>query len=175
MRAFALSLILLASLGGAAQAEVAERSAQGFTSKTVVSVAAPKARAWEALLAPAKWWAPSHTYSGSAANLVMDLERDCFCELLPGRGRVRHMTVVYADGATLRLFGGLGPLQTTGASGHLILSVKDAGRGSEITLTYAVSGHATGGLAETWAAPVDGVLGQQLARLKRYLETGKPE
>ena len=26
-----------------------------------------------------------------------------------------------------------------------------------------------------WAAPVDGVLGEQVARLKRYVETGKAD
>jgi hypothetical protein len=42
-------------------------------------------------------------------------------------------------------------------------------------MTYDVGGYAKGGLAETYAAPVDEVLGQQLARLKKAVETGRAE
>jgi len=62
---------------------------------------------------------------------------------------------------------------STGAAGHLniLLSEKD-GR-TTVTLTYDVGGYMNGGL-DTLAAPVDGVLGQQVARLKTQVETGKP-
>jgi hypothetical protein len=87
------------------------------------------------------------------------------------------MTVVFADGAkTLRLAGALGPLQFTGASGHLSFALEDAPGGStRLTVTYDVGGYAKGGLAEAWAAPVDGVIGEQATRLKRYAETGQAE
>ena len=100
----------------------------------------------------------------------------CFCEKLPG-GFVRHMSVVYSDPGALKMFGGLGPLQTTGAAGHLGFEVAKAAdpAKSVLTLTYNVGGYAKGGLAETWAAPVDFVLGAQAARLKKYIETGKPD
>jgi hypothetical protein len=85
------------------------------------------------------------------------------------------MTIVFNDGSTtLRLYGGLGPLQTSGATGHLGFSLKPAGAGTELTVTYDVGGYAKGGL-ETFAAPVDKVLGEQVARLKRYAETGKAD
>ncbi len=86
------------------------------------------------------------------------------------------MTVVFADGATtLRLFGELGPMQFTGASGHLAFTLKPAGDRTDLTLTYDVGGYARGGLADKWAAPVDGVLGEAVGRLKKYVETGKPD
>jgi hypothetical protein len=85
------------------------------------------------------------------------------------------MTVVFADGHGLRLFGGLGPLQSTGAAGHLGFALKAVGATTELTATYDVGGYAKGGLAETWAAPVDAVLGEQVARLKTYVETGKAQ
>jgi hypothetical protein len=50
-----------------------------------------------------------------------------------------------------------------------------AGGATDVSLTYDVGGYAKGGLAERWAAPVDKVLGEQLVRLKTYVETGKPE
>ncbi|MDB5498278.1 MAG: ATPase, partial [Phenylobacterium sp.] len=46
---------------------------------------------------------------------------------------------------------------------------------TELTMTYDVGGYAKGGLAETLAGPVDMVLGEQVARLKKYLETGRPD
>jgi hypothetical protein len=99
----------------------------------------------------------------------------CFCERLK-HGEVRHMTVTYAEeDKQLRMFGGLGPLQFTGATGHMGVTLKAAGAGTEVVLTYDVGGYAKGGLAETLAAPVDQVLGEQLARLKKAVETGKPD
>jgi hypothetical protein len=81
--------------------------------------------------------------------------------------------VAYADGETqLRMFGGIGPLQLTGAAGHLGVRLKPVGGATEVTMTYDVGGYAKGGLAETFAAPVDQVLGQQVARLKKAVETG---
>ena len=76
----------------------------------------------------------------------------------------------------LRLFGGLGPMQFTGAAGHLGFTLKDAGGGkTQISVTYDVGGYARGGLADRLAAPVDMVLGEQVKRLAKYVETGKPE
>jgi len=42
-----------------------------------------------------------------------------------------------------------------------------------VELTYTVGGYRPGGLEE-WAPAVDGVLGGQLLRLERLMETGKP-
>ena len=86
------------------------------------------------------------------------------------------MTIIYNDGATtLRLNGGLGPMQFTGASGNLGITLQDKAGTTDLVLTYDVGGYAKGGLAETLAAPVDTVLGEQVARLKTYVETGKPD
>jgi uncharacterized protein YndB with AHSA1/START domain len=164
-----------ALLAGAARAEVTDKSPAGFEVKQTASIAAPPGKVWDALMRPARWWASDHTWSGDAKNLSFD-PSGCFCERLKNGG-VRHMMVIYADGATaLRMSGGIGPLQFTGASGVLGFALKDAGGGkTDLVLTYDVGGYAKGGLAETYAAPVDKVLGQQVARLKRYLETGKPD
>jgi hypothetical protein len=175
MRLAVLGGTLLLALAGPATAEVTDRSLAGFQATQKLSIAAPKARVWAAVPNPAAWWNSSHSWSGDAKNLSIDLEKGCFCERLTNGGAVRHLTVVYADGSTLRMFGGLGPLQTTGATGHLAVALKEVAGGTELVLTYDVGGYAKGGLAETWAAPVDAVLGAQVARLKRYVETGKPD
>lgn len=159
---------------GAARAEVTDKSAAGFEVTQKATIAAPPGKVWDALMHPARWWSPAHTWSHDAKNLAFD-PSGCFCETLK-RGAVRHMTIAYSDGATqLRLFGALGPLQFTGASGHLVVVLKPAGAGTDVVLTYDLGGYAKGGLAEIYAAPVDSMLGEQLARLKKAIETGKPE
>jgi len=143
-------ILLAAMLGGAppAHAEVVDKSAAGFEVRQEVVIAAPAAKVWTSLLASGQWWNGSHSWSGSAANLAIDLERGCFCETLP-KGFVRHMEVVYQDGGSeLRLAGGLGPLQFTGASGHLVVKLKEMAGATTVTLTYDVGGYARGGLAE---------------------------
>ena len=163
-----------ALLCGAARAEVTDRSAAGFEVVEKATIAAPSGKVWDALMHPARWWSSQHTWSGDAKNLAFD-PSGCFCEQLK-KGAVRHMMVIYADGATqLRMAGALGPLQSTGADGHLGFVLKAVGATTEVTLTYDVGGYAKGGLAEVYAGPVDQVLGEQLGRLKRAVETGKPE
>jgi len=159
---------------GAARAEVTDRSAAGFEVVESATIAAPAGKVWSALMRPSAWWDSRHTFTGAAKNLYID-PAGCFCEQLP-HGAVRHMTISYADGRSLlRLSGALGPLQATGAAGSLTFALKPDGSATNLTLTYDVGGYAKGGLAETYAAPVDMVMGQQLARLKKFLETGKPE
>jgi len=160
----------------AARAEVSDQSDAGFEIRHVANLDAPQARVRAAVLDVGRWWNGAHSYSGDARNLTIDPVGGCFCEKLAD-GQVRHMTVVYSDPGALRLSGALGPLQATGTSGHLIFRFEKAADPAKtlLTVTYDVGGYAKGGLAQTWAKPVDFVLGEQVARLKRYVETGKPD
>jgi hypothetical protein len=173
MKILIASTLAAVSLAGAARGEVTDKSAAGFEITEKAVIAAPAGKVWDALMRPSRWWSGEHTWSGDAKNLYFD-PSGCFCERLK-RGAVRHMTIVYNDGATtMRLFGGLGPMQFTGATGHMGFVLKPAGDRTELTVTYDVGGYAKGGLAETLAAPVDKVLGQQVSRLKAYVESGNP-
>jgi len=168
-------LIALAASPGVASAEVLAPSDIGFQIRHVAEVQAPPAKVRAAALEIGRWWSGGHTFSGDASNMSIDAT-GCFCERLPD-GIVRHMNVVYSAPDALRMFGGLGPLQTEGASGHFSLEfakTPDPAR-TRLTLSYVVGGYAKGGLAKTWAAPMDQVLGEQFARLKSYAETGKPD
>ena len=166
----------LMMFGGAAAAEVVDSGPGGFTVRTTVHVAAPADKVYAALVQPARWWTSEHTFSGDARNLSLDAQPGgCFCETLKNGGGVRHQTVVYVDpGRVLRLRGPLGPLQGLAVDGALTFALKPAGDGVDLQETYAVAGYAKDGLA-AWPAPVDGVLAEQLGRLKRLVETGRPD
>jgi len=73
--------------------------------------------------------------------------------------------------AMLRLTGGLGPLGLMGVNGNMAWEFIDAGDETKVKFSYAVGGYAPGGLDEI-AGPVDYVIGEALARLKAYVETG---
>ena len=160
---------------GAASAAVADSTAAGFLVHHEAVFHAPAADVYAALVKVGSWWDGNHTWSGQAANLSIDPRAGgCFCEKLPN-GSVQHMTVVYADpGKQLRLAGGLGPLQGLAASGAMTFTLKGGDDGTRVTLDYMVGGYMPGGIGAL-ARPVDGVLGIQFARAKRFVETGKPE
>ena len=169
--AFACALASTAAL-----AAVDGSGASGFQVSESAHFAASPDLAYSAFIQPSRWWSPAHTYSHDAANLSLDAKAGgCWCEMLPGGGGVQHMTVVYtAPGHAIRLRGALGPLQGMGADGALTVEFKPAGSSVDVTMTYAVGGYERNGFAGI-AAAVDGVLDEQLQRLKRAIESGSPE
>jgi hypothetical protein len=78
-----------------------------------------------------------------------------------------------APNKVLRLRGALGPLQAQGLAGSLTWRLVAAGAATKVDLTYSVGGYMQGGF-DKMAPAVNFVLGEQLARLKSYVETGKP-
>ena len=158
----------------AARAEVVDVGENGFLVKETVTVDADAAKAWSALVDVGKWWNPAHTYSNDAANLSLDARPGgCWCEKLPGGG-VEHMRVVFADpGKTLRLSGGLGPLQSTAVAGVMTWTLRAAPKGTIVEMTYAVGGYNRGGFRDL-APGVESVLAEQIGRYQRYAGTGKP-
>jgi carbon monoxide dehydrogenase subunit G len=156
-----------AALPVAAQAEVTEADASGFTAHGTARVAATPHAAWEALIQPARYWNGEHSWSGDAANMTLEpVAGSCFCEALPASGgSVEHARVLYAaPGEMLRLRGSLGPLQAEALTGTLTVTLKAVDGGTEISWDYVVGGHARFGL-EQLAPVVDGVIGEQFGRL----------
>ena len=171
-----VALLALASgVTTPAQADVLASGAGGFVLKIETSVAADPNEVFRRVLQIGSWWNSEHTYSGSAANMKLENQPGgCFCERLAAGGFVRHGTVEFSSyGKTLRIAGALGPLQERGAYGLLAMSFQKAGSGTKLVVTYTVSGFAPGKGYEELAAPVNGVLSEQFARLKRYVETGR--
>src|ERR1044072_4356576 len=141
----AVAATLLAA--GAARAEVVDTQPNGFEVRHQVVIAAPAAPVWALLVQPAKWWSSEHTWSGSAANLPLGAASGgCFCERLPGGGSVLHIATVRAGPATQRaLVGGLGPLQSSGASGALDITLAEKDGQTTVTMTYDARGDIQGG------------------------------
>jgi hypothetical protein len=87
----------------------------------------------------------------------------------------RVLLVMEREGErTLRVSGGLGPLQELGAVGILTFTVAPHASGAKITMTYRVSGDAALGL-DQMAPLVDMVLMEQFGRLNRYSASGSPD
>jgi uncharacterized protein YndB with AHSA1/START domain len=166
----------LAATATPAHAEVVDAQANGFEVKREAVFNAPTDKVYAALSQPSQWWNKDHTWSGSAANLSLaPMAGGCFCEKLPKGGSVMHMTVVFTQpGQSLRLFGGLGPLQMTGAVGHLNWTLSEKDGKTTLVQTYDVGGYRQGGLDKI-APAVDQVLSEQFERLRAYVETGRPE
>ena len=159
-----------------ASAAVVDVGPAGFTVTETAVVAAPPQRVYEALIEPSHWWSPEHTYSHNAANLSLDARAGgCWCETLPGCGSVQHLVVVAAiPGNILRLRGALGPLQAMAVDGSMTVALMPSANTTHLAMTYAVGGYSQRGFAELSRA-VDGVLNEQVARLKRLVETGTPD
>ncbi len=159
-----------------ASAEVSAVGSEGFEVRQQIHVSASPAAVYAALITPARWWDSQHTYSGNAANLTLDAKAGgCWCERLADGGSVLHLTVVYAaPGKGLRLRGALGPLQAMGVEGAMSFSLKGGNDGTDLTVTYAVGGYAKEGF-DNLSKAVDGVLGEQVARLHRLIESGAPD
>jgi uncharacterized protein YndB with AHSA1/START domain len=175
MRSAVLALLAMA-IAAPAAAAVVDAQPTGFEVHETAQIAAPPAQVYAALGRVGDWWTSQHTYSKDAKNLRLELKvGGCFCEQLPDGGSVGHMVVdMVQPNQFVRLAGALGPLASTGGAGHMAIRLPPKDNGTSVDLTYDFGGYAQGGMVQ-WAAPVDDVLGQQVARLKRYVETGRPD
>lgn len=175
MKRMILFVVLLLAVAVTASAEIADSAANGFTYKLVLNLQAPPETVYQRLLAVGNWWSSSHTFSGDAHNMSIDPRpMGCWCEKLPNGGGVRHMQVVMAmPGKMLVMTGGLGPLQSMAATGSMKLALAPANGGTQLQVTYSVTGYLPAGMTSL-AAPVDGVLTEQFMRFKNYVETGNP-
>ena len=167
MRHVVAVAVLLAPVPAAAG--VVSSSANGFEVRHTVDLAVPPPTAFAAFSRIGAWWDPEHTYSGSSANLGLNLvPGGCFCERFPKGGGIEHMRVAYVDpGKRIVLTGSLGPLLYEATTGVMDIQVKPAAAGSQVTLNYRAAGFANGASLPL-ASSVDQVLGTQLKRFGAY-------
>ncbi|HTW34954.1 MAG TPA: SRPBCC domain-containing protein [Rhizomicrobium sp.] len=156
-----------------ASAEVTDVAQLGFSVSESAHIAAPGDKIYAALITPQHWWSGKHTFSGNPANLTFDAKAGgCWCETMPDGGSVEHMTVVFVSpGKTLRLRGAMGPFQEMATTTVMTWSLKPSGDGTDVTLVSATGGYTKGGL-QGLAPILDRVFGEQINRLKTYVETG---
>jgi uncharacterized protein YndB with AHSA1/START domain len=176
MRRCLLGTLAVVTLSGTPAQSAPQVAPNGFLVKFEVSVNAPPAKVYDALVGQVgSWWDPEHTYSGDAKNLSIDARPGgCFCEKLPSGGGIEHARVIYvAPREVLRLSGALGPLQASGVAGTLTWKLTSATDNTRIQLSYSAGGFIDGGF-EKIAPAVESVLRGQLDRLKQFAETGKP-
>jgi hypothetical protein len=166
------ALTLAWMMAGRAAAEVLSVSGNGFEIRETAHTAGSPEKAYADLLLPARWWSSDHTFSGSAANLVLDARAGgCWCEALPNGGSVEHLRVLLASpGRTLRLRGALGPFQALAVDGVLTWSLKGGPDGTDISVSYAIGGYSKDGFEEL-AKAADHVIGEQLERLKKLIDS----
>lgn len=172
----AILAMIAVTLAPLAAAEVRDAAGNGFTTVNEVVVAASRAEVWAAAMDIGSWWSSDHTISGDATRMSIDARtQGCFCETLGDDAGVMHLTVTSVmPNVLLRMTGGLGPLGLMGVEGNMTWEFEDLEDGTRVRFTYAVGGYMAGGL-EQMSAPVDRVLGEALARLEAFAETGDPE
>jgi hypothetical protein len=172
-----MTFVILLAAALPATAEVTSTGDSGFAVSHTVSVADDPRAVYKTMTNQiSQWWDGEHSWSGSADNLYMDVKLGgCFCERLPGDvipgGGVEHLRIVYlAPNQEIRFDGSLGPLQQMAVQGRMIWKIEAVESGSTISFSYQVHGHLDGGF-EGLAPAVDGVIGEQLNRLKALLDS----
>ncbi len=146
MRSWLAAAAAMAALAaGRAEAAIEGPSPTGFTAVETAHIAASPDRVFTVLIQPARWWRSVHTFSGSAANLSLDLSAGCMFETLPDGGSGEFLRVVHVEPGQ-GLISGLRPLQPMPVQGALTFGLTPAGGGTDLKLTFAVAG--LGDLAE---------------------------
>jgi hypothetical protein len=168
------SIVLIAAIAalacGELRAEVKDSAPNGFTIENSQVVPVDTKTAWRALVNDVgRWWPKGHTWWGDASKLsIQPRAGGCFCEI-NGAQQAWHMTVTFVDPEqTLRMTGGLGPLQGMGLNGALEWRLAKVEGGTKITLWYRAGGYTPDDLRK-FVPVVDQVQGLQLSGLADYL------
>ncbi|WP_100644010.1 SRPBCC family protein [Alteromonas facilis] len=161
-------LILIALLPFAAHADVKHTDQHGFIVENVMQTPQTPDVVWHALIDDVDlWWPKDHSWWMGTFSIDANAG-GCFCERKDNKS-AEHMRIVFVDpNQTLRMSGGLGPLQGMGMNGALDWQLTETPTGTQVTLTYKVHGVNAEGF-EKLAPIVAHVQGLQLNGLKDFL------
>jgi hypothetical protein len=159
----------LTTVAATAQATVTTQPPSGFTITQERQVQAQPAALLPALGAVGTWWNDRHTFSGSAANLSMDLRAGgCFCERW-GDNSVQHLQVLTARPGAVRLIGAMGPLQGLAVNGVMTIELRPSDGKNLLTVTYRIGG-ADAATLQQWPDKVDAMISETTDRLAHQLD-----
>jgi uncharacterized protein YndB with AHSA1/START domain len=165
---------LLVGLAAPADAEVVKRATEGFIIRHEGVVKGSPAATWAALTDWGGWWPASHSYSGDAANLALELEPDGELEEVWPGGQVLHGSVVAAlPERLLRLNAPLGPLQAIPVNAVLEFTLAPSGTGTRVGMVFHVAGPSSVN-AGRYADAVDKVFAEAFPRLLAHTARPKP-
>jgi uncharacterized protein YndB with AHSA1/START domain len=155
-------------LGGTVYAEVKHVDVHGFIiENTIATERTPEQVCYALTNNIDDWWPKDHSWWRGTFSIDARAG-GCFCETNTDKS-AEHMRIVFVEpNKTLRMSGGLGPLQGMGMSGALDWQLLPTEKGTQVTLTYRVHGINEGGFSEL-APIVAHVQGLQLNALKDFL------
>lgn len=156
-----------------ASAAVLSSGDHGFEVQHSVNLVVPQSEAYASFSQIGGWWDKSHTYSGDAARLSLQLRPGgCFCETTDNGGGIEHLRVTYVQpGERVVMSGSLGPMLYEATAGVMDVKFERIAGGTKVTMTYRVAGFAKGGAA-AMAPVVDMVLGTQMKRFRTFAAAG---
>lgn len=165
-----LAAAAAALLAAPASAEVVSRTADSFTLRYAVGAEIAPEDIPGTLQDLPKWWDSAHTYSGSAANLSLDLTPGgCWCERLADGTNFDHGRTVSVAPDRFVFDAPFGPMRGKATKAELTVSWPTANRGWTPTWIMVVEGPGIGAMADG----VDAVMGAGYQRWLHYLEYGE--
>lgn len=166
-------IALTAALSTSHHAEVLHIADTGFIVSNQISVSNDIDTTWSAFVDEVdNWWPKDHSWWLDQGTFSIEpVAGGCFCEKASEGRSAEHMHIAFVDpGKTMRMTGGLGPLQGLGMFGALDFVFEETDSGTTVTMTYRVNGINPDGFAEL-APIVDTVQGLQIGGLQNFLNS----
>lgn len=163
-------LSIFIGLSMPAYCEVISASKSGFIVENTITTSATKEATWRALVNNVNdWWPKDHTWWGETSTLSIDpTAGGCFCEFNNDKS-AEHLRVTFVDpNKSMRLTGGLGPLQGLGMYGALSFTLTQEQGVTSVAMRYHVQAYYEDDLPGL-ARIVDQVQALQLNGLKSFL------
>ena len=153
------------------QAELVRADPGGITVVHTVRLQADKDKAYAAFGQIGRFWSEEHTWGGKASAMTLALKAGgCFCEALPGGGVEHGRVIIAMKGQQITMQSLLGPASQIATSGILNIAFAPAPEGetgSDVTLTYRLSGISVDEVVPMGRA-IDQVLGEQMANYAAF-------